>query len=231
MKHSCLPIFFLCALALLQPARAQAQAPEHASLRQAIERFLHTSAVGLPGQVSVAVGAIDPRRNLACAAPEVFLPRGSRAWGRTTVGVRCAAPAAWTVYVAATVRVEGDYLATAAPLAQGQVIAAEDLAAVRGDLASLPPGIVTEPAQAVGHTVAHSVRAGTPLRRELLRAPQAVQNGQSVRLVSSGSGFSISAEGRAMANASEGQVVQARTANGQVVSGIAKMGGIVEISY
>ncbi|MGV3653905.1 MAG: flagellar basal body P-ring formation chaperone FlgA [Noviherbaspirillum sp.] len=225
MKRSTLFILLLCAL--VPVARAQ----QHPGLAPAVERFLLTQAQGLPGKVSVSVGAIDARRDHSCAAPEVFLPRGSRAWGRTTVGVRCTAPSAWTVYVSATVKVEGDYLAAAVPLAQGQVLEAGDLATVRGDLASLPPGIITESAQAVGHTMALSVRAGAPLRRELLRAPQAVQNGQVVRLVSSGAGFSVSGEGRALGSASEGQVVQARAANGQVVSGVARMGGVVEINF
>jgi len=34
-----------------------------------------------------------------------------------------------------------------------------------------------------------------------------------------------------LTNGSEGQMVQAKTAAGQVVSGIAKAGGILEINY
>jgi flagella basal body P-ring formation protein FlgA len=58
-----------------------------------------------------------------------------------------------------------------------------------------------------------------------------VQQGQSVRVVSSGPGFRVSTEARALNNASEGQIAQARTASGQVVSGIAKAGGVVEVGY
>jgi flagella basal body P-ring formation protein FlgA len=45
-----------------------------------------------------------------------------------------------------------------------------------------------------------------------------------------GRGFSISSEGRALNNASAGQVVQVRTASGQVVSGIARQDGLVDIA-
>ena len=58
-------------------------------LRQAATQFLTVQAGGLPGQITVTVGAIDPRLNLAaCAAPEPFLPNGSRAWGKTSVAER-----------------------------------------------------------------------------------------------------------------------------------------------
>ena len=226
----------LASLALLASTLASAQTvqprQDHVLLRQAIEQFLSVQTTGLPGQVSIVVGPIDSRLNLAaCAVPEAFLPNGSRAWGKTTVGVRCAVPAPWTIYVAATVRVQGEYLAAAVPLAQGQSIGPNDIARVKGDLASLPPGVITESSQAIGRTATRSVPLGTPLRQDALRSQQAVQQGQTVRLISAGPGFRVSSEGRALNNGSEGQIIQARTATGQTVSGTAKMGGIVEISY
>ncbi len=50
-------------------------------------------------------------------------------------------------------------------------------------------------------------------------------------VVSNGQGFSVSAEGQAMTKASEGQVVQVKVASGQLVSGIARTGGKVEVIY
>jgi flagella basal body P-ring formation protein FlgA len=76
-----------------------------------------------------------------------------------------------------------------------------------------------------------SLPSGVPLRQDVLRSQQAVQQGQMIKLISAGPGFRVSAEARALNNATEGQVAQARTASGQVVSGIAKAGGVVEITY
>ncbi|MGH8809984.1 MAG: flagellar basal body P-ring formation chaperone FlgA, partial [Noviherbaspirillum sp.] len=166
-----------------------------------------------------------------CAAPEPFFPPGSRAWGKTSVGIRCTAPSPWTVYVSATVRVQGQYVAAAVPLAQGQSIGPNDVTKIKGDLTTLPTGIITDPGQAVGRTLSVSLPLGTPLRQDALRSQQVIQQGQVVRLVSNGPGFQVSSEGRALNNANDGQVTQARTLNGQVVSGIAKAGGIVEVTY
>ena len=205
---------------------------EPLALRQAVEQFLQRQSAGLPGEVSIEVGTIDPRLNLqACLQPEPFLAHGSRVWGRTAVGVRCSVPAPWTIYLSATVHVTADYATAAAPLAQNQRINAGDVAMARGDLTMLPAGVITDLALALDHTTMSSVPAGAPLRRDTLRALPAVQMGQTIRLVSSGAGFQISTEGRAMNNAVAGQTVQARTLNGQLVSGIARAGGILDVAY
>lgn len=213
-------------------ATAQNPRQDLVALRKNAQSFLRTQAAGLPGAIEVEVDAFDARLNLpACPAPQAFLPNGSRAWGKTTVGLRCTAPAPWTVYVAARVQIMAQYVATAAPLAQGQLIGAGDIATLKGDLTLLPAGIITDPAQAIGRTIARSLPLGTPLREDSLRKQQAIRMGQAVRLVSIGPGFRISSEGRAIANANAGQPAQARTATGQMVSGIAQLGGVLEIHY
>lgn len=202
------------------------------ALRATIEQFLQTETAGLPGEVKIKVGAIDPRTALsACPAPEAFLQPGARAWGKTTVGVRCTAPANWTIFVQAQVSVQAEYVAAALPLAQGQTIEQGQLVLVKGDIAAMPNGIVTDMSQAVGRTPIVSLAAGTPLRSETLRSKPVVQQGQAVRLVSNGNGFSVSGEGRAIGNAGDGQVVQVRTSSGSVISGTAHAGGMVEVAF
>lgn len=234
MNRYCKALILLLTLPFLHHASAQEAGAlhQHAALRQTIQQFLHTQATGLPGNTNITVGAIDPRLKLAaCPSPEVFFPSGSRAWGKTSVGVRCTAPATWAIYVSANVRVHGDYLAAAAPLAQGQSIGASDIVKMKGELTALPAGVVTDTSQAIGRSLAISLPAGAPLRLDALRAQQAIQQGQTVRVMTTGPGFQVSAEARALNNANEGQVAQARTSSGQVVSGVARMGGIIEVVY
>jgi flagella basal body P-ring formation protein FlgA len=203
-----------------------------ALIRQAAEQFLQAQTTGLPGQVRLTIGALDQRLKLAaCAAPQAFSPPGSRLWGKTTVGVRCLTPSSWTIYLQATVSVMADYIASAAPLVQGQLIGPGQLIKMTGELTTLPSGIVTDMSQALGRTVTISLPAGAPLRLDVLRNQTVVQQGQVVRLTSIGPGFRVSAEARAMGNASEGQVVQVKTLAGQQISGIAKAGGAVEVVY
>jgi flagella basal body P-ring formation protein FlgA len=224
---------------LLSSSLALAQAPakgvakqDLGALREIAEQYLQAQSAGLPGVVTITVGSVDGRMNLAaCPAPQAFQQPGAKPWGKTTVGVRCAAPTAWTVYIQAQVSVQGKYVATAVPISQGQPIDASQLTMASGDLAALPNGVVTDMAQAVGRTSTMSLAAGAPLRMDTLRSKPVVQQGQAVRVVSRGAGFAVSAEAKAIANAGEGQVVQVRTLNGAILSGVAKSGGTVEVVF
>lgn len=226
--------FSLSLIALFSaPTSAFANGKQDARLiQEAVTSFLRTQSAGLPGQIEITPGAVDARINLpACAALEPSLPSGSRAWGNTTVIVNCTVPSPWTIYIRATVKVVADYVVSARPLTQGQLLTAADLTTLKGDLTQLPPGIITDPNQAFGRTMASSIPLGSPLRQDILRAQAAVRVNQSVKLVSSGRGFSVTAEGKALGNAVDGQIVQVRSASGPVVSGIARMGAVVEVGY
>lgn len=222
----------LLLLTLLSLPLAAVARQDPGPVKTAIEDYLRTQSRGLPGQVSFAIGPIDPNNQLApCQALEVGLPPGARAWGRTNVTVRCQAPAVWSIFVPVRIHVVAEYLVTARPLLQGQAVAATDLARQRGDLADLPAGILTDETMAVGRTVAMSIAAGRPLRADMLRQATVVQQNQTVQVVSRGPGFQVSNEGRALNKGLDGQVVQVRLANGQIVSGIARPGGVVEVGY
>ena len=225
--------FKLLTVLLLATPLAMAQAgvrQDGAALRKLAEGFLQTQSAGLPGKVTVKVGAVDPRLSLAaCPAPEAFQQPGARPWGKTTVGLRCTAPV-WTMFLQAQVSVVADYVTAAVPLAQGQAIDASQLATMQGDIAAMPSGIITDMAQAIGRTPTVSLPAGTPLRLDSLKSKPVVQQNQAVRIVSRGENFSVSGEGKAIGNAGEGQVVQVRTPRGAIISGTARSGGIVEVS-
>lgn len=224
--------FLLCLVLALSWVAPVAARQDPAPVRKAVEEYLRVQTKGLPGQVSFTVGAIDPNNGLApCSALEVAQAPGTRAWGRTTVAVRCAQEVGWSMFVPVQIRVVADYLVTGRPLAVGQVLGEADLGRQSGDLADLPAGILTDPQQAVGRTAAMSVPAGKPLRADMLRQALVVLQGQSVKVVSRGPGFQVANEGRAINSAADGQVAQVRLGSGQVVSGIARAGGVVEIGF
>ncbi len=229
-----MPRYLLPLLALLLlpfSARSDESLETPASLKKTVESFLSAQLAGQPG-ADFALGGIDPRLRLPrCAKAQAFVPAGSKLWGNTTVGVRCDAPAAWSIYVPVTVKVTAGTVVSVRPLSQGQVLSAADVALRSQDLTQLPPGTLTDPAEAVGKTLVSPLPAGYPLRADMLKAPMAVFQGQNVRLTAKGPGFTVSSEGKAMGNAADGQPVQVRTPSGQVVKGIARSGGVVEIPF
>lgn len=213
---------------LPRPANAQQQDLE--ALRRAAEGFAQAQAGDLPGDVTVEVGAIDPRVQLpACASLQAFLPPGARLWGRTSVGVRCKRPENWTLVVPVTVRVMAEALFAARPLARGEPVTPEDLTTQKVDLTQLPAGALTDRSQAVGRVPSVSLAAGLPLRADMLRGAYVVVQGQDVRIVFSGDGFRVSSDGKALGNAALGEYVQVRAASGKVVKGQVSAAGLVEV--
>lgn len=201
-----------------------------AALQAYAERFLQTQTGGLPGKVTIDVK--PPRNQLpACAALDAFLPAGSRAIGKTTVGIRCLAPGQWTVYLPAQVRVIGRYAVTRQPLPANHVLTAADLELGEGDLGALPNDVVSDPSAMVGYRTVSGLAAGAPLRTSIVRPPLVVQQGQTTRLVLNGPGFSVQSEGEALANAGRGDRVRVKTSSGQVVSGVAQDGQQVVVTY
>ena len=201
-------------------------------VKKAVEDFLLPQTKDLPGRVSLSIGGLSPNNSLApCAAFEVSQAPGAKAWGRTSVRVRCTQERGWTIFVPVHIKVAANYLVTARPLSQGQAITDEDVGFQTGELSELPNGILTDPRQAVGRTAAMQIPAGRPLRSDMLRQVLAIQQGQNVKVVSQGTGFQVANEGKALNNAAEGQVAQVRLNNGQIVSGIARRNGQVEIAF
>lgn len=228
----------LCAraacLAALLPPLAAAQAQEAAAqpseaIALAAQAYLQDQLASLPGQPSIAIDPPRTERLAPCDAMSPFLPSGMKLRPRMTVGVRCNAPKPWTTYVQATVSVAGQYYVAARPIAAGQALTPDDLSPRDGDLVALPPGAITDPQAVAGMTAAYRINAGQPIRGSSLRNAQSVLRGTNVRINARGKGFVVSSEGQALENAAPGAMVQVRTASGQVVSGVVRNAGLVEM--
>ena len=229
MKYLCSLFSIILLFALPVKAGAQTDARQsHAEIHDLVVTFLRNQTRTLPGQVTLNVDEIDRRIvRSACPTLEAFLPAGAPILGSSTVGVRCPVKNGWTLFVPVQITVSVDMLITSKPLAQGHVLQADDLSRQKGELTQL--GILTDPAEALGKVLKNGIGAGQILRQDILRAPYAVIQGNNVQLQVSTSGLTVHSEGSALNNAADGEAVQVKTASGQIISGIARQGGLVEI--
>lgn len=209
-------------------AHSAAPLPLSGNARSVIEQFLVTQTADLPGRVRISIdtplsGDLPP-----CNALEPFLPVGSRLWGRVSVGVRCNAIPPWTRYVQAYIAVTGTYHIATRQLEAGRALVPADIATQEADLTTLPASVILDSAQLVGMVTLNRITSGGPIRREQLRGTITVQQGQTVKIVTRGLGFVVSTEGRAMANAVTGAVIQVKIQGGQLISGIVHSDGSIE---
>ena len=216
------------ACAVTHAAVADASASPDTGIHFLIEREL----AGFGGRVEISVGQLDPRIALQpCAKIEPFLPPGARAWGRVNVGMRCREGATWTAYVPVTVKVFGTALAAAKSLVAGTVPGAADVEALETELTREPGTPVVDLKQLEGRVLARSLFPGQVLRIEQFRAAPAIAQGDQVKVVATGPGFTVTTDGEALAQALEGQAVRVKTDAGRIVSGTARSGRIVELRF
>lgn len=209
------------------PAQANPAAPAAdmataalGSIQQALAAAQREQPLPAGARVEVVPGTLDPRLRLApCRRIEPYLPAGSRAWGRTRVGLRCVdGPVRWNVYLPLTVHVWAPALVSTTALPAGHVLSAADLRSAEVDLAERPARAYRTPAELIGRSLAVALPAGATLRSDLLRLRQWFQAGDRVTVVAQGRGYSVSGEAQALGNGIEGQNVRLRTDSGRILT-------------
>lgn len=224
-------LVLLGALLVAAPAAASPWQDWNKLRQQASAYLLEQAMENHPeAKATVQMGAIDERlRFPACLAPQFFLPTTSRNWGSGSLGVRCDAPEAWTLYLGFQVSLRGPALLAKRPLASRAPLVAADWELKETDYATDPGAYPRALSNFPGATLTRPVAAGTALQIDMLRRPQVVRSGQRVRIVVEGAGFQISQEGIAQNSAHAGESVKVRLADKRFVQGTAQADGTVEV--
>ena len=215
-------------LGLLLPlAAVQAQDQNSTALRglaqdwvqSALTRDAALTAAGL--RMEANVGALDSRLKLApCAQVQVYLPLGSRLWGRTRVGVRCLEGAVrWNVTMPTTVNAYGLAWVVKNPVPAGAVLDPGDLVQVEVNWAEDTAGVLAEKSQWLGQVAVRALSTGQTLRVGAVKPAQVFQAGAQVRVTAQGSGFQMSADAQAMSAGVVGESARVRLENGHIATG------------
>jgi flagella basal body P-ring formation protein FlgA len=192
-------------------------------LLQQVRQFVaDTAAVPAEWRMELVLGELDSRLKLApCEQVQVFLPNGSKLWGKSRVGLRCVQGITrWNVYLPVTVNVYGRALVAVSPLPFGHVLTQADLREADVNLSEDPQQALAIPAMVIGRTLARPMVAGQSLRQGSLKARQWFAAGDSVQIRAVGEGFAAIGRGEAITAGMEGQAARVRTENGRVVSGM-----------
>ncbi|AOU98441.1 flagella basal body P-ring formation protein FlgA [Acidihalobacter yilgarnensis] len=212
---------------------ADAQEP-HVRILDAAESFaLAEAKQGLPrAKLHISASPLDARLALpACTQGlNAFKPSGGRVIGNAVIGVRCAGPHPWTLYVPVQVSARLAVVVAVRPLVRGTQLMASELALADRDLSNLAYGYLTGKTQAVGQVLTRDVMAGQVVLPAMLSPPILVRRGQMVTVMSGGSGIEVTTEGVALASGSRGQAIKVRNSHSQrIIEGVVSGPGKVTV--
>jgi flagella basal body P-ring formation protein FlgA len=223
-------VALLVALGQGTTAQASGAFTDPAQIRQAAERFVAGIADGR-GTLHATAGHLDARLRLPACAGELtpFLSPGAVVRARTTVGIRCAAPA-WSVYLPVSVESEAPVLVARRSLRRGEVPLAADFDRSQRRVPGLAQDFAAEPEALAGQRLRRPLAAGELLATNMLERPPLVQRGQSVTAVTRAAGIEVRSSVEAMASAAAGDRVRLRNpATGRLLDGTVQPDGTVEV--
>lgn len=215
-------------------SQAEEQLQLHQSIQDAVQQFLLANPETRHySETSIEVGHIDSRLQLQqCDQPlEAYLAPGSRATGKTTVGVRCPSPKPWAVYIPATVTTFATVYQTATPLPRDHIIVEQDLTATKTDLGKLNRGYYTNKSDLLGKQTRRSLPQAQILNPAHIKTPNWVKRGEQVALVASNPHFSIRMLGEALSDGTAGDQVRVKNlSSNRIVEGTVTGQGTVTVS-
>ena len=216
-------------------ALSQAEAGSHSlsDIASTAALVMQSRAVAQGYQhIDVQVRPLDGRLGLAkCTQDLEALPTSTkRALGAVSVGIRCPGEETWTLYVRGEVAANQVVPVLTAALRRGDLIGNNDIILKKRRITQENGGIVTEIDGLIGMEARRNLDPGNPLRFNDLVAPILVERGQTVNIVSGGSGLRVSMPGEALAKGAAGhRVLGAKLTSGTRVDGVIATDGSVSI--
>lgn len=176
----------------------------------------------------VEMGPLDERLRLAaCDRVQFFLPVGARLWSGGALGVKCAAPSPWSLFLTYQVQLTGPALLAQRPLPARHPLGLGDVALGNVRYEQDPGSYVREIPP--GATTLRPMNANQPILVQDLLLPDIIQAGAKVRVRVQGRGFSVAQEGKALNSSKAGGPVQVKMPTGRIVRGVANGAGEVEV--
>jgi flagella basal body P-ring formation protein FlgA len=205
----------------------------HQSIRDAARIFLESlPELQQQPDALIDLGHLDSRLTLqACGEPlQTFLAPGSQLNSKATVGVRCEAPKPWSLYLPATITLYLTVYQASRPLPREHIISDQDIEAVKQPSSTLGRGYFTNKADLLGKTTRQAIRQDQVLNPGLIKSSSWVKRGEQVELIAQTENFSVSVQGEALSNGSEGEQVRVKNlSSGRVVEGIVTRRGVVRV--
>lgn len=231
-QYAIIAMMALCSGVPTSLAADNANQPAHTIEAAAVAAATERARQHGYDQVSVEVRKLDPRLRLGlCPSPlETTISSASAVLGAVSVAIACRGEQPWTIYVRSHVVAQQTVPVLNKPLARHAVITRDDLKLITRPVDSSVQGMVLDTQQLVGMELKRALDAGSILRLANLRKPNIIKRGQQVTLISGARGLEVRIQGKALADAAEGErVAVSNLSSGKRVEGIAHSDGTVSV--
>ena len=203
------------------------------SIRATAEAFVKSQLPHDSNVASVTAGTLDNRLRLAHCAGGMHaqIPAGAPMQSHTMVGVACAGPVRWTVYVTVTVESQISVLILKHPVARDARLTSDDVTVEPRKVTGLTTVFLTDVSDLHGRTAQRPLAMGTTLTMDMFKADLVIQHGQEVTLVAAAGGIEVRATGRALADAASGARVKVQNLSSmKVVEGVVDGPDLVRVA-
>ncbi len=202
-----------------------------------IEAAAHSYVESLlpPGaaETRITVLPIDRRLRLAqCGSPLVArLPPETSLTARATVGVSCAGPIHWAVYLPVIVESRISVLVLRHAVPRDARLIPDDVTVEARSTAGIGTAYLASVAELTGRTVRRPLAIGTALSVEMFAADTVIHQGQQVTLLAGGADMQIRAVGRALMDAPAGARIEVQNLSSMtVVEGVVESADVVRVA-
>jgi len=221
-------------LAIAGLAGGAAAAPHASDTAAQAERLLNErvqpQAQALGARIEINLGQVlEERASRAPCSPEVFVPPGTRLWGKTYIGLRCPGKP-WQVRVPVEVALYAPVPMLLRPMPAGTTLQESDWTMSEINLAAWSRAVVTDERKLAGAQISRALRAGEPISPDSLQSRFRLGTGDPVQVVLVGQGFTIKASGKVMHPTAPGQSTRVQLDSGRTVAGTMRDDREIEVA-
>ncbi|NQY27085.1 MAG: flagellar basal body P-ring formation protein FlgA [Piscirickettsiaceae bacterium] len=230
--HFSVYLILLIGCVISMPARSESLQSLY-DIEQAAYVYALSQAEKKYDNPQISMAGLDSRLRLQQCSSELnaFSKVIRSGLGNQTIGVKCYAPTAWTVYVPVKVKVFKPVIVATKRLLAKQIVTKSDIRIEQKDIGTLYRGHASDMTLFIGQQLKYSIAMGTVIDPQSLLERKLVHRGEHIILIAKAGAMEVRMSGKALADAKRGQRVRVRNLSSKrIVEGVVDGPGIVRVT-
>ncbi|GAB4272779.1 MAG: flagellar basal body P-ring formation chaperone FlgA [Methylomicrobium sp.] len=218
----------------IQNSYATATYQAHESIYRTVTEFISDNVNASEEDYEIHVSSLDDRLKLPECAHELtaFTAHHERLKsGRFSVGVRCAGPQTWTIFVTGKLQIFENVLVLNQPVRRGQMLTRQMLSLDKRDRSKLRGGHFNDPDWVENKQATRSLPAGTVLNYSNIKDAVLIKRGEKIMISASSPEFHVRMPGQALMDGIKGQSIRVKNeSSGRTIAATVIEPGLVSVT-